>query len=321
MTEAERGDEATLFPGTVGERLRASREALGLSLADVAARTRIPLRHLEAIETSKFEGLPSVTYAVGFVRAYARAVGADEVALARDARAEVANTTRAKPRYEPYEVADPARVPTRGVAIVAAGLGLAMLVLAILWFASGRLRGGDAGRQAPPPVVAAVPAAAPPPASVAPRADQVKLTATDEVWVRVYDAEDKTLFIGTMKPGDTFEVPPGANDPMINVGRPDKLTVTLNGVNLPPLGTGERPIKDVRIGAAALGARSAGEPATARTAASSPTPTRSLSRAPAAAPAPAVRRTSRAPRPRASSSRAGPENLLPSGFATGAPTG
>ena len=127
MTEAARGDEATLFPGTVGERLRASREALGLSLADVAARTRIPLRHLEAIETSNFAGLPSVTYAVGFVRAYARAVGADEVALARDTRAEVANTTRAKPRYEPYEVADPGIGPqpdraVRGVPVLRAEL-------------------------------------------------------------------------------------------------------------------------------------------------------------------------------------------------------
>lgn len=324
MTEAERGDEATLFPQTVGERLRASREALGLSLADVAARTRIPLRHLDAIETSNFAGLPSATYAVGFVRAYARAVGADEVALARDTRAEVANTVRAKPRYEPYEVADPARVPPRGVTIVAAGLALAVLILGILWFTTGVFRrDGGATSDSPPPVIAPVPEVAEPAVPPTPAAGgRVTLTATDEVWIRVYDADDRTFYIGTMKPGDTFEVPAEAKDPMINVGRPDKLTVTLNGSAVAPLGTGERAIKDVRIGADALATRSsnAGAPNAAPTAGPPATPSATPRPPAAAAPSPTPRRTSRAPRPRATPSREGPENLLPSGFATGAPS-
>jgi len=322
MTEAERGDDATLFPHTVGERLRASREKLSLSLADIAARTRIPLRHLEAIETSNFAGLPSATYAVGFVRGYARAVGADEVALARDTRAEVANTVRAKPRYEPYEVADPARVPPRGVTIVAAGLALAVLILGILWFATGVFRGDDGGAttDAPPPVIASVPAAAAPEAAPVPVGDgQVTLTATGEVWMRVYDADDRTLYIGTMKPGDTFDVPADAKDPMINLGRPDKLTVTLNGANVAPLGTGERVIKDVPIGAAALAARSSAVavPNAAPTDGPSATPTGTRTRPTASTVAP--RRATREPLPRATRSRDGPENLLPSGFATGAP--
>ena len=36
------------------------------------------------------------------------------------------------------------------------------------------------------------------------------LTATDEVWLRVYDADNKTLYLGTMKPGERFDVPAGA---------------------------------------------------------------------------------------------------------------
>jgi cytoskeletal protein RodZ len=46
-----------------------------MSLAEIGARTRVPLRHLEAIEASNYGALPSPTYAVGFVRAYARALG------------------------------------------------------------------------------------------------------------------------------------------------------------------------------------------------------------------------------------------------------
>lgn len=274
MTEAERGDNATLFPQPVGERLRAARERHGMSLAEIGARTRVPLRHLEAIEESNYGALPSPTYAVGFVRAYARAVGEDEVTLARDVRAEALKAPRATPQYQPYEVADPTRVPSRGLVIAAAGLALAIVVLAVLYFASGLFRGTGQAPAAAPPVAVAVPAAQP---SAAPPASggQVTLTATDEVWLRVYDSADKTLFTGTLKAGERFDVPPDADKPMINVGRPDKLQVTLNGSNLPPLGTGERAIKDVPVGARALAerVRGASEP---QAAAPAPQPTASV---------------------------------------------
>ncbi len=260
MSETDRGDDPTLFPKTVGERLRAAREEKGLTLAEIAARTRIPQRHLEAIETSDFAGLPSATYAVGFVRGYARAVGADEVALARDTRIEVSNTIRTKPQYEPYEIADPSRVPSRGVVIVASGLALAVLVLAILWFMTGVFSSEGTSDTAPAVVTSAPVVVAPVPASTPVGGGRVALVANAEVWVRIYDADNKTLYLGTMKPGERFEVPPGANNPMINVGRADQLTVTLNGSQVAPLGTGERAIKDVPIGAAALAARQAGTP-------------------------------------------------------------
>ena len=56
-----------------GDRLRLAREEAGLSLADVATRTRITQRHLAAIEKSDFSELPGRTYVTGFARAYARA--------------------------------------------------------------------------------------------------------------------------------------------------------------------------------------------------------------------------------------------------------
>lgn len=259
-------------PKSVGEILRAARETQGLGLADVSARTRVPLRHLEAIETGDYQSLPSPTYAVGFARAYARAVGADEVAAAQGVRIEVDRLGRRQPEYEPYEVADPARVPSWGIAIVAAGLALGVLILAGLWFGGGWLR-GSADQQAAAPVVAARPVPAPAQTASVPTGGEVVLTAQDEVWVRVYDATDKTLYLGTMKPGERFVVPAGANDPKINVGRPDKLAVTLNGSAVPPLGTGERPIKDVAVSGAAIAARLAG--ASATTPAPTPTPSAS----------------------------------------------
>ena len=48
-------------PRPPGERLRQARVAQGLTIADIAARTRVPTRHLEAIETGDYSGLPSPT--------------------------------------------------------------------------------------------------------------------------------------------------------------------------------------------------------------------------------------------------------------------
>ena len=255
-------------PERAGDILRATREAQGLTIADVGGRTRVPLRHLEAIEASDYATLPSSTYAVGFAKAYARAVGADEVRVANLVRAELGKIVRRTPEYEPYEMSDPSRVPSRGVAVIALGIALAVLILVGIWYGTDLFRGGatmsgsEAGSVA---TVAEVPSPTPASPAAAPAAPaletgQVTLAATDEVWMRVYDADNKTLYLGTMKAGDRFDVPRDAKDPMINVGRPDKLTVTLNGSNVPPLGTGERAIKDVRVGAPAIAARLNGAP-------------------------------------------------------------
>lgn len=270
MTDVTPAEDATLFPKTAGERLREAREAEGLSLAEVAARTRVPVRHLEAIETDSFATMPSVTYAVGFAKAYARAVGLNEVEIAREVRGQDKIGVR-RTEYEQYEIDEPSRTPSFGLAVIAGVIVAALLLAVALWYGTNLFRGESSAPNAavdnaeimPAPVASRAP-----PVAAVPTTGQVVLTATDEVWMRVYDAANKTLFLGTMKPGDKYDVPADANGPMINVGRPDKLQVTLNGSALPPLGTGRVAIKDVPIGAAALGARANGTPAPTPTATS-----------------------------------------------------
>ena len=58
-----------------GERIRAHREAKGLSVADMAAYLKLPARTLDAIERGALGELPPAAYAKGFTRAYAYAVG------------------------------------------------------------------------------------------------------------------------------------------------------------------------------------------------------------------------------------------------------
>jgi cytoskeletal protein RodZ len=272
-------------PVRPGDRLRDARESRGLSLAEVAARTRVPQRHLEALETGDYGALPSPTYAMGFAKAYARAVGVDEVVVAQDVRRDLDRLGPRRPEYVPYETADPARVPSRGVAVLGVGVALAILILVGLWYGTNLFQPGTDSAATNDTVVAQAIAPTPTPAATpaAPTGGQVVLTASDEVWLRVYDADNKTLYLGTMKPGERFEVPAGANNPMINVGRPDKLAVTLNGSAIPALGDGSRAIKDVRVSGEAIAARLAGQPGSAAPAATStPTSGRASSRGAAA---------------------------------------
>ena len=282
-------------PESVGDSLRAAREQQGLELSEVASRTRVPLRHLEALEAGNYNSLPSPTYATGFVKAYARTVGVDEVAITRRVRDELANSGPRAPEYQPYQAPDPARVPSRGLTVVTLGVAIAIIILAGLWF------GGMLKRDNASPVAATAPAAGDPsaatgaatttagtttpaaaPTAAAPTAvvatgGQVALETTDRVWMRVHDG-DRTLYIGTMNPGQRFDVPADAQNPLVDIGRPDKLKVTLNGSSLPPLAASDRPMKDLRVGAAAVAARLAGQvaplanpgPAAATTGATTP---------------------------------------------------
>ena len=46
-----------------------------MSIEDVAAETRVPVRYLAAIEAERFDLIPGLVYIKGFVKAFARAVG------------------------------------------------------------------------------------------------------------------------------------------------------------------------------------------------------------------------------------------------------
>ncbi|PNQ02289.1 helix-turn-helix domain-containing protein [Sphingobium sp. SA916] len=245
-------------PNTPGARLRAAREAQGLSIQDVATRTRIAQRQLEAIERDDYAALPGIPYAVGFARAYARAIDVDEVAIAADVRNAVHNSDLGSNRYEAFEPADPARVPSRALAWTAA----AIVVILVAGFAVWRTQvmtpptGEEiAAQQSAPAPATAKPAAGARPA--APVVQTVLFTANDDVWLRIYDEAGERLKDGLMKKGESFTLPANARNPMILTGRPQALTVTVGGKPIAPLGPPDRTIADVPVNAEALLARAA----------------------------------------------------------------
>jgi cytoskeletal protein RodZ len=82
-----------------GETLRRERELRDISLREIADATKVNLRYLEALEQNRFDILPGGVFNKGFIRAYARFIGADGESLVdrylqeiaeREARAQAA---------------------------------------------------------------------------------------------------------------------------------------------------------------------------------------------------------------------------------------
>jgi len=57
------------------------RKTAGISLGEIAERTKISVRFLSAIENEEFDKLPGGIFATSYLRQYAAAIGYDEEAL------------------------------------------------------------------------------------------------------------------------------------------------------------------------------------------------------------------------------------------------
>jgi cytoskeletal protein RodZ len=241
----------------IGERLKRAREAKNLTLDDVAGQTRVPIRHLQHIESGEWDSLPAPTYSVGFVRSYANAVGLNGAALGQELREQLggaARPTAAAPYYEP---ADPARVPPRSLAIVAAVIAVLLIGGYLIW-RSGAVDDTDVDAAVPIEENVSVEApqgqrAAPAPAPAA--TGPVVLTATEEVWFRVYERGGTRLTERLMQPGERYEVPATATAPLLLTGRPNALRVTVGSTEIPALGPAEQTVSDVSLKAEDLVAR------------------------------------------------------------------
>ncbi|MDB5679910.1 helix-turn-helix domain-containing protein [Sphingomonas bacterium] len=305
MDDDQTAEQESLFPKSTGDKLREARERLGLTLADIAASTRVPMRHLEAIELGDYSGLPSSTYAIGFAKAYARAVGLDEKAIGLEVRGNPHLPAAPTTVYEPYQPRDGKSLPSRGVALVAGAIAVLLLIVVAIWYSTSLFRGSSDAPLAIPSDNSIAAAPEPTPAPVG--GGQVTLTATEGVWLKIYDASGKTLLEKILAQGERYDVPADANNPMIVTGRPDQIQVTINGSVVAPLGSGKLAIKDVPISAAALQAR--GTETAAPAPASTPSPADASSVPPAFRPTP---RPTERPTPRPTPSAAAvPDALSP----------
>lgn len=277
-------ENAELSLHSVGDMLRHAREQKNLNIEDIAKTTRIPQRHLESIESGDFAALPGRTYAIGFAKSYARTVGLSEVTIGSQLREEMDDQGHSA--YEPetsgYSPANPGNIPPKYLAFTAAGIAAVLLVGFLIWRTlflepSDFMDGGPDTEFAENEVVDGTLDGTIEPVGPAPSTTgTVTLTATETVWLKIYDEDGERLFEKEMAAGEQYSVPADAKGPQILTGRPDALTVTIDGAVVAPLGAADRTIKDVGISAAALLARvdsggsttgSEGEPVTDQTSA------------------------------------------------------
>lgn len=132
--------------GDIGGRLRQAREHRGLSLRDVARRTRLSIAVLQAIERNDFDRLPGGMFRKAYVRTLAVEAGLDPNEIAADYCAQF------EPPIEPAVEERPAGLqeklieqlapsPRRSIAMLAA-----LAAMAAAWF---MLQSRPVGPQAP----------------------------------------------------------------------------------------------------------------------------------------------------------------------------
>ena len=153
MTTALRRDPIV----RLGEFLRAARERAGLTLQQVSSTTKIPQRHLDALEHGDISVVPKGPYRRGEVRAFAQAVGLDQkVALAQLDEA-LPEAPQEEPVPLPVDAVEPRSSWGVTVLLLMAVVGLTTL---LLWNRDAASSSSDA-----PAATPASPATAPPQAT------------------------------------------------------------------------------------------------------------------------------------------------------------
>jgi cytoskeleton protein RodZ len=132
---------------TVGQDLRAARIRRGDDLAVVSRALKIRKDHLDALENDRQEDLPGRTYAIGFVRSYARYLGLDVNVLVDRFKAEIAGRGDEHALPATNLLDDDGRRLPNGWRILAAIVGIALLWGVWHIFFAAR----DAAPPVPPP--------------------------------------------------------------------------------------------------------------------------------------------------------------------------
>ncbi|MCY7398982.1 MAG: DUF4115 domain-containing protein [Sphingomonas bacterium] len=229
-------DEPVAGNDTVGQRLRAAREAKGLTIEDVASSTRIPTRHLQTLEDSEWDKLPAATYSVGFAKNYATAVGLDRAEIAEQLRAEMGSELPAHystATTEPMEPVDGNRSMPKGI-VIGALIALVVVISLFTWLSNRELAGNDAATEASIDNLAL--AGTPAPAAQG----TVLITANEAAWIEVRDGAT-ILKQGELAAGQSFEVPATATAPTLTTAKPEALRISVGTGDAPTLGpAGER---------------------------------------------------------------------------------
>jgi cytoskeleton protein RodZ len=231
--------------GSFGDWLRRQREMREINLRDIAERTKISFRYLEAMEADRFDLLPAPIFAKGFLREYARYVGLspDDVVnhyLSVHSPEELTGDPKddTKVRSKPKPV-DPGQPPVRrnwsyGLVLALAGLILLVLVFLAAYLSDRRHDEPSSSNDAPPmtappPVPAVQPASAPVvPEPTAPL--EVSLDFTKDCWVEAV-TDGKNRFSELRVQGEALQLE-AEKSIVLTLGNAGAVEVAVNGYPL-----------------------------------------------------------------------------------------
>jgi cytoskeleton protein RodZ len=233
----------------VGAKLQRERESQGRSLDEIAAATKIPLRHLESIEAEDLDALPGLVFTRNFVRQYATTLKLDpEPLLAALPKVDHASV----PLPVAPKIARSRRWDSREKSLAKAALwAVVLLGGAIVLYRELSIPAytTTSVHASPAPPVSQSPApgrpAAPPPV-VNPDASpvQVTVTALKSSWVSL-TADGKSSFAGTLEPNETKAISATEQVKLV-AGNAGGVTISLNGKTLDPIGP-EGQVRVVRL--------------------------------------------------------------------------
>lgn len=91
---------------SLGEQLRAAREAKGLSVQQIAEQTKLKLVQVEALETGDYSSFPAMVYVRGSIRIYADVVKIDPAPLLEELKDELQGKSPQETPVNPYVARD-----------------------------------------------------------------------------------------------------------------------------------------------------------------------------------------------------------------------
>jgi cytoskeleton protein RodZ len=228
----------------VGETLRRQRESLGLSLEQVHAQIRIPIRSLQALEEERFDVFPAPQYARGFCRSYASFLGLDPEPLVAQLPYPAEASVRSLVARGEVPIRPARRIPRWhrflrwAVFTLIAGLVSVGYVAyrELRAFMESRPQAVPAALRSPAPSPEASPTLEPalPSAFLPASGVRLVLVADDLSWIRVV-ADGRRIFEGFIRGGERREWS-GRERISIVLGNAGAVRVEVNGVELGRLG-------------------------------------------------------------------------------------